>query len=81
VEIVGKSHARIGGYADADDFLDVGWIEVFGGLPGIAAGNEEIYTGSQAAAQKNFLRTQSCRREQQQKQKTEDSGPPVLGAE
>ena len=48
-ESVGQAQAGVGGDAHADYFLDVGRVEILGGLAGVAAGDQEIYACVYAA--------------------------------
>ena len=48
-EPVSDGDARIGWNANAGDFLDIGRVEVFQRLPGVAAGDQGIHAGGKAA--------------------------------
>jgi hypothetical protein len=49
VKSIRKRDAGVGRYAHADDFVELGGIEVLDGLAGVAGSQKEIHTESQAA--------------------------------
>jgi len=64
---VGDGKAGVGRYAHSHRFLDIGGIEIFGGLASVAAGDEKIHAGVHATVEKRsdqgaakFLHRRAC---------------------